>query len=157
MWLTYETRLSGVTVIVVAFLTHAVAFISQSKDRKQYIFANIYPYLIALVLIIVSERLIFAPATSNLSDINNNADYLAHIKYYFELLVLYFEGLFGNGYVILVLFALGLIIYGFKKENIFYTLFIIGTMIVNISLPYTRGCVMYITYSRLSICIAFTV
>lgn len=139
LWLTYETRLSGLSVLTAAFLSHAILFITQIKDKKKLFLASIYPYLLALVLVFVSERFIFAPATSNLSDISAKADIWENAKFYFSLFRSYFDSIVVFGYILYALFLVGLITSGFKKNNIIFTVFIIGTMVVNINLPYVQG------------------
>lgn len=139
MWLTYETRLSGLSVLVAAFLSHAILFITQIKDKKKLLLDSIYPYLIALVLVFVSERFIFAPATSNLSDISAKADIWENTKTYFKMFLSYFDSIVVFGYILYFLFLIGLITAGFKKNNIIFTVFIIGTLVVDINLPYDQG------------------
>ena len=142
LWFTYETRLSGIGLMAAVIVSHVIAFSNQrgcDKDKKQRIVQNFSPYLITLSLILISERIFLAVPTQNFSDLHQEVDLFSNMKYYYELFLLYFDYLIGNGYMLYILFLLGLITHGWKKENIAFSFFIFGTIAVNLRLPYVQG------------------
>jgi len=142
LWMTYETRLSGVTICVLALLEHILILFDDYRMNKKLrfsIFEHLFPYLLFVLLVLISEKIILLPATSNLSDLNVNVDRIKMFKYYLLLIYEYFDLLAGEGNIIYVLFILGIIKAGFKKQNAYFSILIIGTVIVNCNLPYVQG------------------
>jgi len=139
LWMTYETRLSGFAVVVVAFLGHSIDFaINGSKNRKFFLL-NFSPYFFTGIMILITERLILAPATQNISDMSTKFDRSVNVFYYYKLFGNYFDRIAGAGIIVFVLFLIGFVTSGFKRQNIYLTLFVVGTMIVNVNLPYIQG------------------
>ncbi len=142
LWFTYETRLSGISVCVLALIEHAVVLISlikKSVNRKKMILQHVFPYVLFGVLVLISERIWFLPATNNYSDLSVQHDKYALFIYYFNMIKNYFRIISGESYILLVLFLIGLIRTGFQKKNMYLTVLLIGTFIVNINLPYAQG------------------
>lgn len=141
LWMTYETRLSGAAVCAAAFAGHALACCGRAKEKPRALRLQLLPYAILLLLILLSERLWLAPATSNLSDLSEKGFYF---KYYYDMLRGYLAELFGMhigalGYLFLLLFALGVVSSGFRKKNLPLTVLVFGTFIVASHLPYNQG------------------
>lgn len=146
LWMTYETRLNGQTVIIIICIGHILHIIkSKPKFDIGKAILTILPYVSFFVLKTVSESILL-PATPNTSDIGNltGRNILWNIAYYFELTITYINGLYGpvNLHlwpILCVLFAFGFFSKGFGFKNLPYTGLIIGTYIVLILLPYIQG------------------
>lgn len=142
LWMTYETRLSGITICILALFEHILILFDdfrKTKKLKISVFEHVFPYLMFALLVLVSEKLVLVPATSNYSDLSVPVDRVKMLKYYLLLIYEYFDMLAGEGNVICVLFILGMIKAGYKKQNIYLSILIIGTVIVNSNLPYIQG------------------
>jgi hypothetical protein len=142
LWFTYETRLSGAAVCVLAFVEHVILIyplVKKSLNRKRLIILHVLPYLLFGVLVLVSERLWLMPATPNYSDFAVQIDKSSLFRYYITLIHKFFVSIDGEGYVLFALFVIGLIRTGFQKKNIYFTVLLIGTIIVNCNLPYVQG------------------
>lgn len=145
LWLTHETRLNGMAVCSVAAIGHVLR---RGKDLKQKhaVWVMAFPYLIFLMLTLISERLWLAPATSNLSEVGtaDAAMIREHIQYYWKMIVKYLSDLPGMtipavGYIMALSAIIGIVAKGFAKENIHLTLLMFGTLVVDVVLPYTQG------------------
>lgn len=143
LWMTYETRLSGFTVCGAAMLGHIMILLRQRcrLDWKD-LYLQLLPYLVMGLLILISEHFWLAPATQNLSDIGKPAEENLR-RYYQKSIFDFFDTLprvpfSGMGYVFLAAFFIGLVVKGFR-ENLYLTLLLIGTLAVDLSLPYKNG------------------
>ncbi|MCR4768433.1 MAG: hypothetical protein K5875_10800 [Saccharofermentans sp.] len=142
LWFTYETRLSGAAVCVLAFIEHVILvypLVKKAANRKRLIVLHILPYLLFGLLILVSERLWLMPATPNYSDFAVQIDKSSLFGYYMTLIYKFFVSIDGEGYILFALFLAGLIMTGFQKKNIYLTVLLVGTVIVNCNLPYVQG------------------
>ena len=142
LWFTYETRLSGSAVCVFALVEHIILLIpllKKSVNRKRVILMHLLPYVLFGVLVLVSERLWLMPATQNYSDLSVQIDKSALFKYYLQMIYKYFKIIAGEGNILFILFLVGMIATGFRKKNIYLTLLLVGTIIVNSNLPYVQG------------------
>ena len=142
LWFTYETRLSGAAVCALALAEQIIILfplIKKSVNRRVMIIKHIIPYVLFGLLILVSERLWLMPATANYSDFSVQIDKSALFQYYLGLIYKYFKIIAGEGNILFVLFLLGMIFTGFKKKNLYFTLLLVGTIIVNSNLPYVQG------------------
>lgn len=142
LWFTYETRLSGSAVCVLAFVEHIILLypmVKKSSYRKRLIIQHVLPYLLFGVLVLVSERIWLLPATANFSDFSVQVDKSALFHYYLQMIYAYFKIILGEGNILFVLFLLGMIVTGFQKKNIYLTVLLVGTIIVNSNLPYVQG------------------
>ena len=159
LWMTYETRLSGFTVCIVAFLGHGLQLIRQRATlSRKSILLHLFPYFLMAALILISERLWLASATPNISDLGKAAEedvagrYMKRLFEYFDTLPrLPFK---GTGYVFLAACILGIIVKGFNQDNLHMSLLMIGTLIVVFRLPYFQG--LRYLYNVLPIMIIFT-
>lgn len=146
LWYTHELRLNGMTVCAVALLGHAVSLLKQRKlIRKEQFWKHIFPYAVFLALTLISERILLAPATSNMSDVGRatTEQVSANIAAYWEMLYAYLDGIIGVrvhfvGYVLVAAVLVGIIYKGIT-DNIHLTLLVIGTLVVDIMLPYQQG------------------
>jgi len=146
MWYTCETRLNGVTILIVVGLGHVIHLI-QKRQKLTFPLAavQILPYIVFAVLWFGSS--LFLPsATSNLSDVGEVSPgiILYNIRYYLKHLVRYFNALIGDIHLPLwplmfVLIAVGVVKKGFTAKNLPLTTLLIGSFIVLITLPYTQG------------------
>ena len=141
MWITYEIRLSGIAVCLVSVLGFVVAVLKKQikgKDR----WAILIPSAVLLLLILVSEHFLLAPATTNLTGITSR-EHGNNVKYYVTLLSIYFQTLLGMnvsslGYLFFVAAVIGLLTKGWK-ENLHLTVLLLGTIYVVIILPYVQS------------------
>ena len=139
---TYETRLSGSAVCVLAFVEHILLLyplVKKSSNRKRLIFQHLLPYFLFGLLVLVSERLLLLPATANYSDFFVQIDKSALFHYYLEMIYKYFKVIAREGNILFVFFLVGMMVTGFQKKNIYLTVLLIGTIIVNCNLPYVQG------------------
>ncbi len=142
LWFTYETRLSGSAVCVLAFAEHILLLyplVKKSSNRKRMIIQHLLPYLLFGLFVLVSERLWLLPATTNFSDFSVQIDKSALFHYYLEMIFKYFKIIAGEGNILFVLFLVGMIVTGFQKKNIYLTVLLMGTIIANSNLPYVQG------------------
>ena len=159
LWLTYETRLSGFTVCAAALVGHSVTILSkQAYIKKETVCLHALPYLLLILMVLISEHLWLAPATPNLSDIGKTSE-VRVFEYYRKELFNFFDQLpmvpfSGLGYVLIGACVLGLMVKGWK-ENLYLTLLLIGTLVVDLSLPYTNG--LRYVYNVLPIMIMYAV
>ena len=143
MWMTHETRLSGFTVCIVAALGHGIAVVrKQSSFNRHNWWWYLMPYLLFGAVVLISEHLWLAPATPNISDIGKTTEENIPLIYW-RTIFNYFDSLprlpfVGTGYIFIGACILGIILKGFK-ENLHLTLLLIGTLVVDLSLPYTQG------------------
>ena len=144
LWLTYATRLNGVSVCVMALLGHILSqrkeFISKKRFRK-----NIIPYAFFSVLVLITERLWLTPATQNLSDVGavSITTVWDNLYYYAFKVITYFSTLPGIqirplGFIIPVFCVLGFVKNGFGR-NLYLSVLVIGSFIVLVLLPYQQG------------------
>jgi len=146
LWMTHEIRLNGMTVCAVAILGHSLfVFKNRKHIRKNLYWHHIIPYGIFALLTIITEHLWLAPATSNMSDVGKaSADIMAvNIVYYSEMIGSYLGSLFGFkvmvlGIIMVLFIILGILFKGIK-ENLHLTLLLLGTLIVDVMLPYEQG------------------
>ena len=146
LWYTHELRLNGMTVCAVALLGHVIILLKNRADiRKEKLWKHGLPYVIFVILTVLSEKVLLAPATSNMSDVGRaTAEQLTdNIKAYWEMLYSYLDGIIGIrlhfiGYMLVAAVLIGIIYKGFT-DNIHLTLLVIGTLLVDIMLPYRQG------------------
>ena len=146
LWFTHEIRLNGKTVCMVAAVGHAIYLIKNRKQiERKSLWLHFLPYIAMGCLIFISEQMIFAPATSNMSDVGRAtvAEVQKNIKFYWKQIYNYLNGLPRidlklTGHILAVACVAGIIIKGIK-ENTHLTLLLIGTLIVDIMLPYEQG------------------
>lgn len=146
LWFTHETRLNGKTVCMAAAAGHVIYLLKKRKQiQGKNLWLHVLPYIVMGCLIIVSEQVILAPATSNMSDVGraSAAEVRNNIKFYWKLLYNYLNGLPRidlkfTGYILAAACVAGIIIKGIK-ENMHLTLLLAGTLIVDIMLPYEQG------------------
>ncbi len=144
LWLTYETRLNGVSVCILALLGHVL---SQRKGfiSKKRFWKNLIPYAVFAVLILITERLWLAPATQNLSDVGavSITTVWDNVYYYVFKMISYFSALSGIqirplGFIVPVFCVLGFVKNGFGR-NLYMSVLMIGSFIVLVLLPYQQG------------------
>ena len=146
LWLTHEIRLNGMTVCAVAFFGHALFLIkNRKKIQKGKLWLDFLPYLVLVALTFMTEHFWLAPATSNMSDVGRasarqlHANFLAYRNMLFDYLdALPGIHLFCLGYILAAAIIIGIVVHGIK-ENLHLTLLLIGTLVVDIMLPYQQG------------------
>lgn len=146
LWLTHEIRLNGMTVCAVAMLGHALFLIKNRKQiQKNRLWRDLIPYIVFAGMTFITEHFWLAPATSNMSDVGraSSSQLLANIFYYRNMLFDYLDALPGMhlfclGYILAGAILIGIIFYGIK-ENLYLTLFLVGTLVVDVILPYQQG------------------
>ena len=72
LWLTYETRLNGFTIVITCLVGNCIFLLNRRKDQeiKKYLLRSVCVYFVLIILILTSDNLFFAPATPNLTDYN---------------------------------------------------------------------------------------
>lgn len=160
LWLTHEIRLNGLTVCSVALLGHILYIIKNRKlIQKHRLWKDAVPYLIFASVSFITEHFWLAPATSNMSDVGRasasqlRANFFAYRNMLFDYLdSLPGMHLFCLGYILAIAVIIGIIFYGIK-DNLHLTLLLVGTLVVDILLPYQQG-VRYI-YNVLPLLLMF--
>ncbi len=146
LWFTYETRLNGFTVVLVVLARHFSGLIlKKEKPCLRRVAVNLSPYIIFLLLTLVSEA-VLAPATQNLSHVGKNSlsNMFDIIYYYYYTTVIYIKTLTGESLSfiwpgICILFAIGFFADGFRLKNLHLTALFAGTYFVLFTLPYVQG------------------
>ncbi len=146
LWMTHEIRLNGITVCAVALLGHALYMVKNRKQiQKKKLWQDFLPYLVFASLAFITEHFWLAPATSNMSDVGRASASQLHMNYiaYRNMLFEYLDAipgmhLFGLGYILAAAIIIGIVLHGIK-ENLHLTLLLIGTLVVDIMLPYQQG------------------
>ena len=161
LWFTRETRLSGTAVCAAAALGHAVIL---RRDRtgagRGGRWVHAIPYLVLLALVLVSERILLAPATSNLSDVGSAdpAEIPGNIRYYAVHLLHFLKAFSGTGSNLVGVLLAGAALLGVVRkgitENIHLTLLFVGTFAADVLLPYWQG--LRYMYNVLPILLMYT-
>lgn len=146
LWYTHETRLNGMTVCIAAALGHAV-FLWRNRKRitRKELWIHALPYAVMALLILVSERLLLAPATSNLSVVGNAPRNMVrkNILLYRKQITDFFSGLpgFGGKYTAGLIFLACLAGMALKSfpENLHLTILLLGTLIVTATMTFYQG------------------
>ena len=162
LWFTHEVRLNGKTVCMIAAVGHLLFLLKNRRHIKQKdLWLHILPYVIMFFLTFISEHFFLAPASSNMSDVGRTtADMIKdQVLVYWKLIYGYFNGLprfksAYTGYILIAACVIGMILKGFRPENAHLTLLLLGTLAVNILLPYSQG--LRYLYNILPVLIMFT-
>lgn len=150
MWTCCSVRLNGSSVIAVAALIQLIHLIkNKRKLDPAAVGLHLLPYGILILLSLIFNYLILLPATSNMSDLGaatweiilrNVKNYLLVFRYFFFSIpglpfpqILWRPSLF----LFIPLLALGLL-RSLKKEFP-YILYLAGTVLTLLLLPYTQG------------------
>ena len=143
MWATVQLRLNGFTVSLLILLEH-LFLLAKTRPRGRALAAELSPHLLLWVFTAVTALLLPVP-TSNLSDVGLGSlsqgwAYFVRQMYDWSLaLTSYSLSPFQLPLMVLLtgLFFLGLVCR--LRQDSGYALFILGTVLVNISLPYNQG------------------
>ena len=146
LFMVYETRLNGLTVIVILAAGQMIRIARQPKKYSiRHIAACCLPYAVFFAVRLLAESM-FLPATSNMSDVGSVSfiRVIENIGYYFGTTAQYLYRLSMPVSLVLLplsFFALFIGIYekGFKWENLHLTFFILATYFVLVILPYVQG------------------
>lgn len=161
MWYTRELRLNGTALCAAAAIGHGLWLVRNRREwRARKLWVEFTPYLVLIVLAVVSERLILAPATSNTGDLGwiGMRAALDNLRYYAGQLYHYLDELPGiglkiGGFALAALCAVGIASKGLREE-LYLTVLLAGTLIVNVLLPYRQG--LRYLYNVLPILLLFT-
>lgn len=157
-WLTYETRLNGVTIVAAFFVGQAVQMLREKRrgERKsgRELAAALVPYAVFAALVLLS-RLVLPEATSNMSDFRSEdllgtlLDAGRQLYYYLSKMCVWLGSLvlrvgsnevWPHGFIIagvlLSLAAAWGVIRGGWRENLHLTLLFAGTVAGTSFLPY---------------------
>lgn len=146
LWFTHELRLNGITVCGVALMGHLLFLIRNRKAiEKRKLWQHAVPYIVFAVLTLMSEHFWLAPATSNMSDVGRaTAKQIAeNMNAYWSMIYEYLDGIEGIklyflGYLLTAAIVVGILYKGIT-ENLHLTLLVVGTLVVDIMLPYQQG------------------
>lgn len=143
MWMTVETRLNGFTVTLLILLQH-LFLLWKRKPKKQELWLELLPHGLLLAMVFLS-CLVMPVASSNLSDVGLGY-WKAGFMYFGWLMKRWLYALTSYGFTdiiqylkfaALALFLLGIVCDG--RQQFAYAVFIVGTVLVNVSLPYYQG------------------
>ena len=146
MGFTYELRLNGITVILIALFGHGVCLVrKQVPFSGKRLVADALPYAGCAALVLLTERFLLPAATSNMSDLRQmgwdslvyNAWVMIERSYTFFDLTTGFRT-YVLGALILTAAVTGLIRNGFR-DNLYLSMLWFGTIIILLILPYDQG------------------
>lgn len=146
LFMVYETRLNGLTVIVILAIGQIIYIARQPKKYAiRQIAVLCLPYAVFFAVRWQAESMLL-PATSNMSDVGSVSagKIIENIGYYFGTTAQYLYRLSMPVSLLLLplsfiaLFA-GICVQGFKWENLHLTFFILATYFVLVILPYVQG------------------
>ncbi len=163
LWYTYEIRLNGITVCIAASVGHAVSlWKSRNQLKRTNILPCLFPYVVMICLIVVSEQFFLAQATSNMSAVGKAAPEIigSNIQFYWKQIYNFLNGLPRikfkyTGYIFAMACITGIFRKGFSLENLYLTLLLFGTLFINITLSYNQG--LRYLYNILPIFLMYTV
>ncbi|MBQ8217278.1 MAG: hypothetical protein IJZ91_04870 [Oscillospiraceae bacterium] len=191
LWFMYEVRLNGIAVLLICALAHIIRIVSQIRkcgslasflhENKKELIIQLLPYIIFFALRLFSEA-IFAPATSNSSDLNdtNLGIIYGNLLNYTVLFKEWYASMWGNlvsalllfgytpknslllfnvvdilSYISFALCFVGIIFDGIKR-NFHYTVFLGAYIFVASMLFYSSGMGMRYIFPTLPIMLMFT-
>lgn len=146
MWLCYETRLNGLTIIALTATASGIMLLKNRTQIKQRdLLFCLLPYVFFFLMRWISET-VLAPATPNLSDIADTSlpNILKNLKHYGKMICNYLgrgddQVGFWVGLFFAVFFFAGFITEGIKCKFVPFSLLIAGTYALVIVLPYQQG------------------
>lgn len=146
MFMAYETRLNGLTVVVIIAASQILHIARQPKKYGvRQIVINCLPYAVFFSARILMEKMLL-PATSNISDVGSVSfvRIIENIGYYIGMTAKYLYRLSMPVTLVLmpvmvVMLIVGFYVKGFKWQNLHLTVFILATYFVLIILPYVQG------------------
>lgn len=149
LWATYAIRLNGSSIVATAALIQLLAILRKRCRDMKAIGFQLLPYALALVLTFIFNNFVFATPTSNISDVgaidfetfkNNLSLYTLALRYFLFYLpgIIYPSGFEAKLLFVFVPLLLIGLIRSFKRE-LPYVLFLFGTYIILLLLPYNQG------------------
>lgn len=150
MWACCSVRLNGSSVIAVVALIQLIHFIKNRRQRNPAaVGLHLLPYGVFVLLGLIFNYLVLLPATSNMSDLGavtreivlrNVKSYLLVFRYFFFAFPgLPFPQVFWRLSLILFLPLLALGFLRSYKKEFPYILYLIGTLLTLLLLPYAQG------------------
>lgn len=169
LWYMYEVRLNGISVLLACAAAHVIQLFARRKKEASFppapeLLKELVPYALFILLKLLSEA-IFAPATSNASDLEgtNLGILFGNLLFYFGQIRTFFGSMWNNiltglihlgvdpgssnafyyissslSALSLALCLLGMITDGIKR-NIHLTVYVLGTLAVTSMLFYNQG------------------
>ncbi len=99
LWYTYEIRSAGLFVTMTILLIQVVFCLKKRRSRLEILF-DYCPFIIAFLLILISERFIFAHASSEISELGSNiAGCILNVKKYCYVVMEWFSTFFLFAYI----------------------------------------------------------
>lgn len=146
LFMVYETRLNGLTVVVIMAGSQILRIARQpGQYGARQVAACCLPYVVFFIARWLAECT-FMPATSNLSDVGSVTvgKVFENIGYYIGVTAQYLYRLSMPVSLVLlpllfVLLAMGIYVKGFRWENLHLTFFVLATYFVLVILPYVQG------------------
>lgn len=156
LWYCYEVRLNGIVVLLCVLLgqvLNRMVYRRREKLTAEDLLAFV-PYAAFLLLLFISDMLILKAATSNTSDLTKGSlpAFFNNIHVYYDALHEWLHDVLFHGkgggrpfskvivdlaiWGVLVLFGIGVVRDGFKKRNLYLTVYMLGSFIGTCSLAY---------------------
>ena len=148
-WYNYEVRLNGIVVLLCVLFGQAMERLVYRRKEKLVPedLLSLIPYVVFLLLLFVSDTLILKAATSGASDLTKGSleGFFRNIRIYYEAMHEWLHDVLFHGkgggrafskvavdlaiWTVLILFGIGTIRDGFKKKNLFLTVYMLGSFL----------------------------
>ena len=157
LWYTYEVRLNGIVVLLCValnLLVSRVPFRGNRPGKKDAVY--LLPFAVFVVLFVLFDFFIIGHASSKTSDFSRTSVsvFFRNAKTYYEAMyewlhsmILHLHGggrsfsrILVTGMVVVsfLLFAVGVVSDGFRKKNLYLTVYCLGSFIGTCLLPYSQ-------------------
>ena len=148
-WYNYEVRLNGIVVLLCVLLGQALdrlVFRRREKPVPEDLL-SLVPYAVFLLLLFVSDTLILKAATSGASDLAKGSlqGFFGNVRIYYEAMHEWLHDVLFHGkgggrafskvivdlaiWAVLLLFGIGVVRDGFKRRNLYLTVYMLGSFI----------------------------
>ena len=148
-WYNYEVRLNGIVVLLCVLfgqLADRLVYRRKEKPAPEDLLSLI-PYAVFLLLLVVSDKLILKAATSGASDLTKGSlqGFFRNVRIYYEAMHEWLHDVLFHGkgggrafskvfvdvsiWAVLILFGIGTVRDGFKRQNLYLTVYMLGSFL----------------------------
>lgn len=148
-WYNYEVRLNGIVVVLCVLLGQALDRLVYRRNERLTAedLLSLIPYVVFLILLFVTDTLILKAATSGASDLSKGSlqGFFKNIRIYYEAVHEWLHDVLFHGkgggrsfskvivdltiWTVLLLFGIGVVRDGFKRRNLYLTVYMLGSFI----------------------------
>ncbi len=148
-WYCYEVRLNGIVVLLCVLLGQALDRLVYRRNEKLAAedLLSLIPYAVFFILLFVTDTLVLKAATSGASDLSKGSlqGFFKNIRIYYEAMHEWLHDVLFHGkgggrsfskmivdltiWMVLLLFGIGVVRDGFKRQNLYLTVYMLGSFI----------------------------